>query len=414
LNYKRDKYNLINKKNYNPNKDVIPNIHNKLSKIVKLYKLNRKFHKDNRGYYKGYRKPSRKKLDAILNSITNIVGDKVKDNDDFIYLKTLVKENIFWNKIASIAEDSGMNLYDFTVPETHTFTSNGFISHNTLATKVLADELIKSRDNIITIDCSEFSADHEYSKLIGAPSGYVGHENGGMLTNAVAKTPFSVVVFDEVEKASQKVHELLLQILDEGRLTDGKGVTVSFKDAVVVMTSNVGVDEVEAIRKTIGFGDASILTDDKKDKAIENALKNKFKPEFLNRIDSIVNFKTLIKEDYMKIIDIELHRLNENLKNNETEYKNMYLEFDDTVREFIYKEGIDDEYGARPLKRCIEKKISTPLAHKLLSEKTEDKSTVKVNIEKDEVDFVVEKRFDEPPFYITEQYQQAAGGGEIV
>ena len=116
----------------------------------------------------------------------------------------------------------------------------------------------------------------------------------------------------------------------------------------------------------------------------------------------------------MKIIDIELHRLNENLKNNETEYKDMYLEFEDTVREFVYKEGIDDEYGARPLKRCIEKKISTPLAHKLLSEKTEDKATVIVSIKKDEVGFVVEKRLDEPPFYITEHYQKAAGGGELV
>ena len=155
----------------------------------------------------------------------------------------------------------------------------------TLTTKVLADELIKSRDNLVTIDCSEYSADHEYSKLIGAPSGYIGHEAGGMLTNAVLENPFSVVVFDEFEKASHRVHELLLQILEEGRLTDGKGQKVSFKDCVVIMTSNIGVKEVDDVKKTIGFGDVAELTEEKKNKAIDVALKKKFKPEFLNRVD---------------------------------------------------------------------------------------------------------------------------------
>lgn len=249
----------------------------------------------------------------------------------------------------------------------------------TLATKVLADELIKGKgNNLITIDCSEYSADHEYAKLIGSPSGYVGHEAGGFLTNAVNEDPFSVVVFDEVEKASKKVHELLLQILEEGRLTDGKGKTVSFKDSVIIMTSNVGVSEVDSVRKTIGFGDVAKLTDDKKEKAIDDAIKKKFKPEFINRIDEIIHFNTLNEDDYMRIIDIELYKLNDNLRNNDTDYKDLQLTFDAKVKSFIYADGIDADFGARPLKRCIEREIATPLAKQLLTSDPAKVDKVKV------------------------------------
>ncbi len=281
----------------------------------------------------------------------------------------------------------------------------------TLATKILADELIKGRDNMVTIDCSEYSADHEYSKLIGAPSGYIGHEAGGLLTNAVQKNPFSVVVFDEVEKASHKVHELLLQILEEGRLTDGKGRPASFKDAVIIMTSNIGVKEVEDIKKTIGFGDVATITDEKKDAALTQALKKKFKPEFLNRIDAIINFKNLSKNNYMRIIDIELYKLNDNLKNNDTEYKNVVIKFDEKVRKFIYEKGIDEEYGARPLKRAIEKNISTPLAKKLLGVLDTVDVSVDITVNKGKVVFKISKKVEDPPFYISEEYNNMMEAG---
>jgi hypothetical protein len=275
----------------------------------------------------------------------------------------------------------------------------------TLASKVLADELIKgSKDNLITVDCSEYTADHEYSKLIGAPAGYVGHESGGMLTNALQKNPFSVVVFDEIEKASFKVHQLLLQILEEGRLTDGKGKVVSFRDAVVIMTSNVGVAEIQAIGKTIGFGDAAKITDKKKDTALNEALKKKFKPEFLNRIDAIVNFKNLTEKDYMKIIDIELYKLGDNMKNNDSPFKEITLEFDDKLRKHVYKNGINEEYGARPLKRFIEREVATPLARKLLSNEADKDTVVKVSVEKDEIVFQLEKKPADKPFYMSNGY----------
>ena len=276
----------------------------------------------------------------------------------------------------------------------------------TLATKVLADELIKGKDNMVIIDCSEYSADHEYAKLIGSPAGYIGHEQGGMLTNAVAKNPFSIIVFDEIEKASHKVHELLLQILEEGRLTDGKGQTVSFKDSIIVMTSNVGVREIDGINNTVGFGDVAKVTDDKKDKAIENALKKRFKPEFLNRIDEMVFFKNLTKKDYMSIIDIELYKLSDNLKSNDTEYKQLELKFEKPVRSLVYKEGIDEKYGARPLKRCIEKLISTPLAKELLSSKVNPQSIVNINASRGKIRFEMRENIEVPPFYMTDEYNK--------
>lgn len=274
----------------------------------------------------------------------------------------------------------------------------------TLATKVLADELIKGRDNMVVIDCSEYTADHEYSKLIGSPAGYVGHESGGVLTNAVIKNPFTVVVFDEIEKASNKVHDLLLQILEEGRLTDGRGKIANFRDAIIIMTSNIGVSEIDEIKKTIGFGDVAKLTETKKSKALDKALKNKFRPEFLNRIDSVVHFRSLSKKDYMRIIDIELYKLNDNLKTNDTEYKNLTLSFDDKIKRFIYKVGIDEEKGARPLRRAIEKHISTPLARKLLKDDTKDDSVIKVSAFRGKVKLDVEPKTEDVPFYMSDYY----------
>ncbi len=256
-----------------------------------------------------------------------------------------------------------------------------------LTSKILADELIKDRDNLITIDCSEYSADHEYAKLIGAPNGYTGFEQGGILTNAVLEHPFSVVVFDEIEKASSKIYQLLLQVFEEGRLTDNKGVKVSFKDTVIILTSNVGVGEIKSIGKSIGFGNVSEITPAKKEKAIETALKKKFKPEFLNRLDEIVYFNDLSRDDYLKIIDIELFKLNDNLQRNNTKYKALDLSFDKKIRQFIYDVGINKEYGARPLKRAIEKQISTPLAVQLLKGKVSPTSVVKISTAKGEPTF---------------------------
>jgi len=272
----------------------------------------------------------------------------------------------------------------------------------TLTAKVLAEKLIGNLKSIVTIDCSEYTADHEYAKLIGAPSGYIGHEQGGYLTNAIKKNPFSVVLFDEIEKASEKVHQLLLQIMEEARLTDGKGHHVSFRDAIIIMTSNVGVEEVENISKTIGFGNVNEVTAKKQGGAIKQALKKKFKPEFLNRITSIINFNELTKENYLNIIKLELNKLRKNLKLNNTIYSSLRLKFDESLHNFIYDKGVDEKFGARPLKRTIEREISTPLARKLLNEDVGDYSKVDIYIEDDElkIDIEQDSKVVDPPFYM--------------
>ena len=273
-------------------------------------------------------------------------------------------------------------------------------SGKTLTSKVLADELIKDRDNLVTIDCSEYAADHEYSKLIGAPQGYQGYEQGGYLTNKIMENPFSIVVFDELEKASKKIFNLLLQILDEGRLTSGKGEEVSFKDTIIIMTSNIGVNSIKKIGKTIGFGDVSKVTPKKKEKAIEEALKRRFKPEFLNRIDEVVYFNDLTKKDYERIIDIELYKLNDNLQRNDTKFKDITLDFDDKIKKYVYNKGINKEYGARPLKRAIERYIATPLAVTILKEKVHPKSLIHVSCNKGKATFEITKEIASPPKFM--------------
>jgi len=270
----------------------------------------------------------------------------------------------------------------------------------TETTKILAQELVKSRTGLIKIDCSEYSSDHEYAKLIGAPAGYIGHDEGGVLTNAIRKNPFSIVVFDEIEKASAKVYDLMLQIMDEGLLTDGKGVPSSFKDAVILMTSNIGVKEVAKVGKKIGFGDVAVLTDDKRIKALEAALKKKFRPEFLNRLDEVVHFGPLDKPSYLKIVDLELKKILDRLKKSEK----ITVTYDKKVKNFIYKRGIDEKYGARPLKRCIKKQFANQLTRYILNDEITKGDFVAATIKKGAVDFSISKKaegFDDPPFYLS-------------
>ena len=314
------------------------------------------------------------------------VGNRIKNK--------LIGQNDAVDSLVESIQRAGVGLRDPEKPIGSFLFAGSTGCGKTECSKILAKELTKEKDSLVIIDCSEYSADHEYAKLIGSPNGYVAHEQGGYLTNAVQKNPFSVVVFDEVEKASSKVHELLLQVLDEGRLTDGKGNQISFKDTIIIMTSNVGASEVDGIKKTAGFGDVSVITDEKKDLEISKAIKKRFKPEFINRIDSIVYFKKLTKEDYMDIISLELEKLNHYLKSNDSDFKNSLLYFDNTVKELIYKEGVNEEYGARPLKRCIEKRISTPLALKLLKEDIDKNSVISISATEKEVVFNIDSAID--------------------
>ncbi|MBE0449517.1 MAG: ATP-dependent Clp protease ATP-binding subunit [Clostridia bacterium] len=227
--------------------------------------------------------------------------------------------------------------------------------------RALAEELFGTEEAMIRMDMSEYMEKHTVSKLIGAPPGYVGYEQGGQLTEKVRRKPYAVILLDEIEKAHSDVFNVLLQILEDGRLTDGQGRTVFFENTVIIMTSNVGTN----LKSTgIGFGSES---DDKQEQKIREMMKETFKPEFLNRIDDIVVFKALVRDELRQIIELQLNEVNDEVKE-----KNMVLEVSQEVKDLILDQGFDDKYGARPLRRTIQKLIEDEIAElyirKLLKE----------------------------------------------
>lgn len=257
----------------------------------------------------------------------------------------------------------------------------------TYSARMFAQELCGDEHSIIRIDCSEYSQPHEVSKLIGAPSGYVGYDEGGYLTNAMLKKPFTVLLFDEIEKAHQKLHHILLQIMDEGRLTSNKGETVSFGEALIIMTSNVGVKEVSDIGSRIGVGDTAAITHTKRERAIGEALKNSFKPEFLNRLDGILTFNELTKDDAIRIIDLAFKKLNSWLDG-----RNANIVYTKSAADYIYKVGFQPEFGARPLNRAMKKYVTLPISRMMLEQKTTKDCTIKVSAKGDSLTFSVKPK----------------------
>ena len=250
--------------------------------------------------------------------------------------------------------------------------------------KAIAEAMFDNENNIIRIDMSEYMEAHTVSKLIGSPPGYVGFDEGGQLTEQVRRKPYSVVLFDEIEKAHPEVLNALLQILDDGRLTDSKGRTVSFKNTIIIMTSNIGANEIKQHKK-LGFGGETQEKISEKEIYME-ALKKRFKPELINRIDVICIFETLSKQDLLKIAHILLNNINKRL-----EARGLTLEIPDDVVEYIVGKGSNMEYGARPLRRYIEQQIEDRIAEKLLLGELEEKGKVKVFLNGDQIDFKMDK-----------------------
>jgi len=235
----------------------------------------------------------------------------------------------------------------------------------TATVKALAEYMFGDPDSMIRIDMSEYGERFNVSRLIGSPPGYVGHEDGGQLTEAVRRKPHSVVLFDEIEKAHPDVFNLLLQVLDEGRLTDSNGRVIDFTNTVIVMTSNVGARKLADFGTGIGFQSESSIAQSsaKVESIIKKELKNKFSPEFLNRLDDIILFESLDKEHIIKIVDIELANFNDRISEEGYTFK-----FTKTAREFLAREGYDAAYGARPIKRAIQRYVEDLIADLILQE----------------------------------------------
>jgi hypothetical protein len=276
-------------------------------------------------------------------------------------------------------------VYDMHVDsETHLYqTENRIVHHNTELSKALSEYLFNDEDSLIRIDMSEYMEPHSVSKLIGAPPGYVGHGDGGQLTEKVRNKPYSVVLFDEIEKGHKDVTNILLQLLDEGKLTDGDGVEINFKNTVVIMTSNIGTQDI-IDNKPMGFNSDQFKNDLENSRIIEKALKKHFRPELLNRIDDVVIFKKLSKENIINIVKIHLNNFRKNVLAQGVE-----IEFTENLVEFVGEEGYSDEYGARPILRVITKFVQTPLSKELLSIFPELFNASVIELGQTEVFFVV-------------------------
>lgn len=257
-------------------------------------------------------------------------------------------------------------------------------SGKTELAKVVTERLLDSPGNLIRVDCSEFALPHEYAKLIGAPPGYIGHNEGGFLTEAVKDKKTCVILFDEIEKAHHKVHNLLLQLMDEGTLTDGKGSVVKFDSALVLLTSNLGISEIENVRNRCGFDTSrrsSLSKVDQQD-AIDMAMKEAFSPEFLNRLDDIIVFNTLTEKDCHRIARLQLSEVASYLRG-----RGINLRFTRSVEAYVAKQGFSEEYGARELRRIIRNEIENPLAEMILDGTFSSGDTITITIRAGELQF---------------------------
>ncbi len=251
--------------------------------------------------------------------------------------------------------------------------------------KALAEFMFDTENSLVRVDMSEYMEKHSVSKIIGSPPGYVGYEEGGQLTEIVRRRPYAVILFDEIEKAHPDVFNILLQILDDGRVTDAKGRTVNFKNTVIIMTSNIGSQLILDFHKRGEFGFTNKSTTEKKKedeihKKIMDVMHEHFKPEFLNRIDEIIMFHSLTEKNIERIVDLQLKEIQERLQE-----KRITLEVDGEAKKLLAKEGYNPDFGARPLKRLLQNKILDGLALKILEGKISDGQSVKVVVEKGEV-----------------------------
>jgi len=250
--------------------------------------------------------------------------------------------------------------------------------------RALAEFLFDDEEAMVRLDMSEYMEKHTVSRLIGSPPGYVGYEEGGQLTEAVRRRPYRVILFDEVEKAHPDVFNILLQLLEDGRLTDGHGRTVDFKNTVVIMTSNLGTEEFQ--RGGIGFSRKEESDEQRMRTAIESALKRTFRPELLNRIDDVMIFHPLTEEHLKSIVDLLIHEVEKRLAE-----RKIKLEVNEEAKAWLVQKGYDPVYGARPLRRAIQRYVENPISTKILQGEFREGDTIAISLQEDNLSFAALK-----------------------
>ncbi len=317
------------------------------------------------------------------NKLTETETQKLKNLDSDLKLKVIGQDEAI-DVLAKAIKRARVGLKDANRPIGSFMFLGPTGVGKTELTKALAQNMFGTETSMIRLDMSEYMEPHSVSKLIGSPPGYVGYDDGGQLTEQVRRKPYSIILFDEIEKAHPDVFNILLQILDDGRLTDSNGRTVNFKNTVIIMTSNTGARNIVE-NKTIGFANKEDpdVTYQKNKQEVMNELKRTFRPEFLNRLDEIIVFKKLDKESVKKIAKIMIDKSIEKLKDREIE-----IELDDTVVDYIAKVGFDDSYGARPLRRAVQSKIEDRIAGEILDGKIQNGKKYKLSVSDDNINIV--------------------------
>ena len=310
-----------------------------------------------------------------IEKLTELESERLLDLENILH-KRVVGQNEAVKSIARAVRRARVGIKDPNRPiGSFIFLGPTGVGKTELS-KALAEAMFGDENSIIRVDMSEYMESHSVSKLIGSPPGYVGHDDGGQLTEAVRRKPYSIILLDEIEKAHPDIFNVLLQIMEDGRLTDGKGKVVNFKNTIIIMTSNVGAHQIKK-QKSIGFNNTSVNNEteyEKMKESILEELKQKFKPEFLNRIDDTIVFHKLSDEDLDKIMDLMLASIRKRLEGRE-----IYLNFEDDSKKFLLNKGIDLDYGARPLRRLIIKEVEDRLSEEILQGNIRIGDKVKVN-----------------------------------
>ncbi|WP_339838487.1 ATP-dependent Clp protease ATP-binding subunit [uncultured Flavobacterium sp.] len=328
-----------------------------------------------------------------VNRIAQTESNKLAHLPELIQAKVIGQDEAV-NKIAKSIQRNRAGLKDPNKPiGSFIFLGQTGVGKTQLA-KVLAKELFDSEDALIRIDMSEYMEKFAISRLVGAPPGYVGYEEGGQLTEKVRRKPYSVILLDEIEKAHPDVFNMMLQVLDDGHLTDSLGRKIDFRNTIIIMTSNVGARQLKDFGQGVGFGTASKVAqaDDNSKGIIENALKKAFAPEFLNRIDDVVVFNALEKEDLDKIIDIEMDKLYLRIKD-----LGYTLNLSEKAKDYIAEKGFDKQFGARPLKRAIQKYVEDSLAEEIITSKIHEGDEIFMELDEEKQELIITiKKYEKP------------------